>query len=197
MPNYKLRFFIETSLVSQADITFTYRGTTVQFLFSERKEHGEGVEAELCVETTNYSEAIEYAQSHILHAVLDAIAFQRHTPLSVRNWTRILKSERGMRRRRFILTSESRNKDRCFIDRESASEAQKILDGPMMLSLRWVRNSYRDAPIFDEFIFLWLALEDCLAQFRNVPCALNASSLPVVRSARPIQNITLLIGKLL
>jgi hypothetical protein len=146
MPDYKLRFFIETSLVSQTDIVFKYRGVDVHFRFSERKENHDGVEAELCVEAGNHSQAIEYAQSHILHGVLDAIAFQRHTPLSVRNWTLILKAERGLRRRRFILASDSRHNDKCFIDNESTSEIQKILDGPMRLSLRWMRNSYRHMP---------------------------------------------------
>jgi hypothetical protein len=160
MSRYRLRFFIETSLNSRANVAFRYRDTDVTFLFAERKENEEGVEAELCVEADNHVQAIEFAQSHFLHAVLDAIAFQRHTSLSVRHWTLILKAERGLRKRRFILARNSRHPEKLFIDDLALFEVQKILDGQMMLALRWMRNSYRPMPIFDEFVFLWLALEN-------------------------------------
>jgi hypothetical protein len=160
MSLYKLRFFVETALAGQSNSVFQYQGTTVEILLTERRKDASGIEVELSAEGVTHGDAIVKAQNQILHPVLDAIAFQRHTPMSIASCARVLKAERGLKRRRAILIRDDLGKSVAPMHTEAEIEIQKILDGEMILPMRWLRHSYRSMPILDRFIFLWLALEN-------------------------------------
>lgn len=169
MPKYKLRFFIQTSLNSAEDAEFTYDGHRVVLLFSQRRDQ-RGIEAEVCCEGDTWRNAMVLATDALIPPVLDLLAFHRKASMTLTILTSALKSEPGQDRRRVVLISErvlplAWNIDRRTVEEVNACLAQET-DVPSN-AMRWLRWAYRSLPIYEWFVYAWLALEN-LAGSRTV-----------------------------
>jgi hypothetical protein len=92
MPGYRVRYVCETSLKFDNDVALKSRGSTILFLFSQKRPEEHSVHLLVDVEGANYRDADVKAQS-ILQPGLDALAFSTGSPLLVLHWDFILKDE--------------------------------------------------------------------------------------------------------
>jgi len=169
MPRYRFRYVCETSLQSEKEIPFDYKGQRIVFSFSEKENRDNAARASIEVEAANWKEADPRAQS-ILQPVLDAIAFATGSPLLLLYWDFVLKDEAGSRAREALWFEATKRPARFQLEQSEVDAAQTILsrDGDPQLALCWHRYAVQRELILDRFVFQWLAFEG-LAGSRQIP----------------------------
>ncbi len=162
MPNYRLRFRVETCLQHPEDITLTFGGQSVTFLFSQKQVEERAVLAQIDVEAPGAPQARQVASSSLLPPVLDALAFASSTPLLLGSCELTLKNERGSRNRRANFIGERRVPTPTRLTLRSLQDAQRVLDSPdrPKLPLCWLRYCHHRQFPLERFVFSWLALEE-------------------------------------
>jgi hypothetical protein len=160
------------------------------FLFSQRKSVG-GVEVELCCEAPTWGEASVVATDTLIPPVLDVIAFHRKASMTLMSLTSALKSEPGSERRKVVLINERARPFELpaawWINERNIEDINACLARDLPLpqnTLRWLRWAYRSLPIYEGFVYAWLALEN-LAGSRMVEnkCSKCQKPLPPYRAA--------------
>src|SRR6266478_1271565 len=108
MPQYLLRFRVESCLTRLQDLTVSYGEHHITFLFSQKRPEDTHVYVRVSLEAANNRLAQEIASSKIVPPVLDALSFSTGTPLLLGECDLILKDEAGSQTRRAIYVSNRR-----------------------------------------------------------------------------------------
>src|ERR1700722_10665147 len=169
MPSYRIRYVCQTSLRSDKDLAFEYRGCRTVFLFSRKIIAENTVHVYVEIEGENFADADIRAHS-FLPPVLDAVSFSTGTPLLVLHWDLITKDESGCKTRRAIWCQKTETPIPIQIEQDAIDEARKILaqDAEPTLNLCWHRYALQRNLTLDRFVFQWLAFEG-LAGKKQIP----------------------------
>jgi hypothetical protein len=162
MGKYQVRVFVESALHAHRNVEFRLRQHRVQFLFGDRTEGLPGFEAESVFKADSWQAAVG-EMNELIPELLDLISFRLHSPMLLGLPTRVLKAEPGATSRRAILFGRKTDRNKYYISGNDVNEINELLARDFKLSgpvLRWLRNTYRPLPIWDRFVFAWLALEN-------------------------------------
>jgi|GEM_PF-3019145 len=166
MSKYLVQKHFETSLRSHvADMNFICQGASVKFLQSGNTELLQN--AQVIVNADNYNDASEKAED-ILTELFDACALVMKSSVFSMSIDFIMKNECGQNERIILRHIHSEERPGLFLMHDSINAIQELLDEKgtrnCELSLRWLRYSYRNRPILEEFYYLWLALERLIGE---------------------------------
>jgi hypothetical protein len=186
MPGYRVRYVCETSLKFDNDVALKSRGSTILFLFSQKRPEEKSVHLLVDVEGANYRDADVKAQS-ILQPGLDALAFSTGSPLLVLHWDFILKDETGSKTRRAIWCEKTREPAPKILTERAIAESQQILEDEeeSSLELCWHRYALQRNLILDRFVFQWLAFEG-LAGKKQIPTICPHCKAEVTHCDKPL-----------
>jgi hypothetical protein len=161
MPQYLLRFRVESCLTRQQDLDVSYGEHQTTFLFSKKRPEDKHVSVQVAVEATNNRLAQGIASSKIVPPVLDALSFSTGTPLLLRDCDLILKDEAGSQFRRVIYAENKWRPRRVPLTADAIRDASQMLsfNGAPRLPLCWHRYALDRRLVPEQFVFQWLAFE--------------------------------------
>jgi hypothetical protein len=161
MPRYRFNYAVETPLRAEGDVTLKH-GKFVVTLCLSRPLDQERIPAYTIAEGRNWEEANVIAMEDGFGPALDALCLHVKAPAMLQNLQSVVKAETGATRRAVLIESQSVWQP-VNIDDQRIQEVQAALNGGKMdrPALRWLRYSYRLVPVLEQFVFAWLAFENC------------------------------------
>jgi hypothetical protein len=168
MSRYRIKFLLETSLSSETDAEFAYKGHVLNLLFSQRINERR-IRLATVVEDANWSSAINTAEK-MISPVLDAISLHYKVDMMLHSAVEVVKAEDGNTRRAVLVDIQVADVP-AFLNQQAINDIQEFLNAnpPVKRSaVRWMRYYYRPLTTLDRFVFAWMAFENMAGSSKNV-----------------------------